>query len=183
MCRIVRTKKASADLKASAAYMRILNMATYRGSVGPWSLERLREWDKPLEALYRKIHKCLPNTPTEIIYLDPKEDSVGLGMPCLSDRCQEEKWGKIHRSLTLGGDSAVAAEGCLLRLTRLSGQPIIADHGTTLPVCKSGYLASSLTEWGDTAGRRLRFVGTDATGTPNQLISTVVRDDPHLVCS
>jgi hypothetical protein len=103
MCRIVRTKKASADLKACSAYTRILNMATYRGSAGPWSLERLREWDKPLEALYRKIHKCLPNTPTEIIYLDPKEDSVGLGMPCLSDRCQEEKWGKIHRSLCLGG--------------------------------------------------------------------------------
>ena len=102
-------------------------------------------------------------------------------MPCLSNRCQEEKWGKIHRSLTLGGDSAVAAEGCLLRLTRLSGQPIIADHGTTLPVCENGYLASSLTEWGDTAGRRLRFGGTDATETPNQLISTVAREDPQLV--
>ena len=89
--------------------------------------------------------------------------------------------GKIHRSITLGGDSAVAAEGCLLRLTRLSGQPIIADNGTTLPVCKNGYLASSLTEWGDTAGRRLRFGGTDATGTPNQLISTVAREDSQLV--
>ena len=43
MCRIVRTKKASADLKACAAYTRILNMATFRGSAGPWSLERLRE--------------------------------------------------------------------------------------------------------------------------------------------
>ena len=34
MCRIVRTKKASADLKASAAYTRISNMATTRGSMG-----------------------------------------------------------------------------------------------------------------------------------------------------
>ena len=111
MCRIVRTKKARADLKACAAYTRILNMATHRGSAGPWSLERLREWDKPLEALYRKIHKCLPNTPTELIYLDPKEDSVGLGMPCLSDRCQEEKWGKIHRSLCLGGGLLSGSRG------------------------------------------------------------------------
>ena len=150
-------------------------MATYRGSAGPWSLERLREWDKPLEALYRKIQKCLPNTPTELIYLDPKEDSVGLGMPCLSDRCQEEKWGKIHRSLCLGGDSAVAAEGCLIRLTRLGGCPIIAGHGSTLDVSKDGYFASSLTEWGATAGRRLWFGGTYATGTVNQLISTVMQ--------
>ena len=57
---------------------------------------------------------------------NPDDDVPGLGMPCLSDRCQEEKWAKIHRALTTGGDSAVAAEGCLLRLTRLCGRPIIA---------------------------------------------------------
>ena len=101
-------------------------------------------------------------------------------MPCLSDRCQEEKWGKIHRSLCLGGDSAVAAEGCLVRLTRLGGCPIIACHGSTLDVSKDGYFASSLTEWGATAGRRLRFGGTDATGTVNQLISTVIHGEPQL---
>ena len=53
--------------------------------------------------------------------------------------------------------------------------------GPPYQCAKNGYLAASLTEWGDTAGRRLRFGGTDATGTPNQLISTVVQDDPNLV--
>ena len=48
-------------------------------------------------------------------------------------------------------------------------------------MCKNGYLASSLTEWGDTAGNRFRFGGTDATGTHNQLISTVAREDPQRV--
>ena len=90
------------------------------------------------------------------------------------------KWGKIHRSLCLGGDSAVAAEGSLLRLTRLGGCPIIAGHGSTLGVSQDGYFASSLTEWGATAGRRLRFGGTDATGTVNQLITTVMQGEPQL---
>ena len=45
---------------------------------------------------------------------------------------------------------------------------------------KDGYFASSLTEWGATAGRRLRFGGTDAKGTVNQLISTVMQGEPQL---
>ena len=81
----------------------------------------------------------------------------------------------------LGGDSAVAAEGCLLRLTRLEGCPIIAGHGSTLGVNKDGYFASSLMEWGTTAERCLRFGGTNATGTVNQLISTVMHGEPQLV--
>ena len=74
----------------------------------------------------------------------------------------------------------MAAEGCLLRLTRLGGCPIIAGHGSTLGVRKDGYFALSLSEWGATAGRRLRFGGTDATGTVNQLISTVMHGEPQL---
>ena len=74
----------------------------------------------------------------------------------------------------------MAAEGCLLRLTRLGGCPIIAGHCSTLVVSKDGYFASSLTEWGATAGRRLRFGGTDATGTVNQLLSTVIYEEPQL---
>ena len=36
MCRIFGSKKASA---ASAALLRVISMATYRGAKGPWSLE------------------------------------------------------------------------------------------------------------------------------------------------
>ena len=79
-----------------------------------------------------------------------------------------------------GGDSSVAAEGCLLRLTRLGGCPIIAGHGSTLGVSKDGYFASSLTEWGATAGRSLRLGDTDATRTVNQLILTVMHGEPQL---
>ena len=64
MCRIISSKKASAEVKASAATLRVISMTTYRGAVGPWSLEKLREWDKPLEALYRKISKCMKSFPT-----------------------------------------------------------------------------------------------------------------------
>ena len=53
MCRTIATKKASIEVKAAAASLRVNSMATCRGAVGPWSLEKLREWDKPLEALYR----------------------------------------------------------------------------------------------------------------------------------
>ena len=75
----------------------------------------------------------------------------------------------------------MAAEGCLLRFTRLEGCPIIAGHGSTLGVNKDGYFASSLTEWDATAGRCLRFGGTDATGTANQLITTVMHGESQLV--
>ena len=175
MCRVLRAKKASTDLKACSALTRILNSAIYRGSVGPWSLEKLREWDKPLESLYRKIHNCMNNYATELIYFDPADDVPGLGMPCLSDRCQDDKCAKIHRALTLGGDSAVAAEGCLLRLTRLCGRPIIAGGGSTIMASNNDYFASSLVEWGASAGRQLRFGGNDATGTVNQLLASITQ--------
>ena len=83
----------------------------------------------------------MDNYATELIYFYPADDVPGLGMPCLSDRCQEEKWAKIHRALTLGGDSAVAAEGCLLRLTRLCGRPIIAGGGSTIMASNNDYFA------------------------------------------
>ena len=91
MCRVIGSKKATADLKACSIFLRVITMATYRGSVGPWSLERLREWDKPVEALYRNIHSCMGCLSKEILYMSPAEGQVGLGLPCLSDRCQEEK--------------------------------------------------------------------------------------------
>ena len=144
-------------------------MATYRGSVGPWSLERLREWDKPVEALYRKIHSCMGCLSTEILYMSPAEGQVGLGLPCLSDRCQEEKWAKLHRAMITGGDSAVAAEGCLLRAARICGKPVIANCGVTLEAVSDDYLLRSVIEWGATANRHLRFGGSDSVGTTNEL--------------
>ena len=45
MCRIIGSKKASAEVKASAAILRVISMATYKGGAGPWSLEKLRKWD------------------------------------------------------------------------------------------------------------------------------------------
>ena len=84
MCRTIGRKKASAEVKASAATLRVISMATYRGAVGPWSLEKLREWDKPLEALYRKISKCMKSFPTQLLYTSA--DQCGLGFTCLSDR-------------------------------------------------------------------------------------------------
>ena len=98
MCRTIATKKASAEVKASAASLRVISMATYRGAAGPWSLEKLREWDKPLEALYRKISKCMRSFPTQLLYTD-SADQGGLGFPCLSDRIQEEKYARLHRCL------------------------------------------------------------------------------------
>ena len=177
MCRVIGSKKATADLKACSIFLRVITMATYRGSVGPWSLERLREWDKPVEALYRKIHSCMSCLSKEILYMSPAEGQVGLGLPCLSDRCQEEKWAKLHRAMITGGDSAVAAEGLLLRAARICGKPVIANCGVTLEVVKDDYLLRSVIEWGATANRHLRFGGPDPVGTSNELATSVINDE------
>jgi len=178
---VIALKNPTADLKTCAIFLRVISMATYRGSVGPWSLERLREWDKPVEALYRKIHSCMSCLPRALLYMDPAEDQVGLGLTCLSDRCQEEKWAKIHRAMVTGGDSAVAAEGCLLRAARLCGRPIIAHHGVTLVAAEDDYLLRSVIDWGASAGRSLRFGGPGPAGTTNELVASAVGNDPVLI--
>ena len=112
--------------------------------------------------------------------MDPADDQPGLGMICLLDRCQEEKWAKLHRALTLGGDTAVAAEGLLLRAARLCNKPIIAGHKVQLEVVDTEYLARSLLDWGATAGRALAFGGPDPKGTVYELLSTIITDEPAL---
>ena len=182
MCRVIASKKkATADLKACAVFLRVISMATYRGSVGPWSLERLREWDKAVEYLYRKIHSCMKCLSREILYMSPAEGQVGLGLPCLSDRCQEEKWAKLHRGMITGGDSGVASEGCLLRAARICGRPIIANYGVTLTAENDNYLMRSVIDWGATADRHLRFGGPDSTGTTNELTASAFINDPSVI--
>ena len=145
MCRIIGSKKASADVKASAAFLRVISMATYRGAKGPWSLEKLLEWDKPLEKLYRKIEKCMDGFPTHLLYVDSKSQG-GLGYPCLSDKIQENKFAMVHRCSVTGGDSRVAADGLLLRAARIQGRPIIAEMGTVIEPILEQYWARSLLE-------------------------------------
>ena len=103
----------------------------------------------------------------EILYMSPAEGQVGLGLPCLSDRCQEEKWAKLHRAMITGEDSAVAAEGCLLRAARICGKPVIANCGVTLEAVSDDYLFRSVIEWGATADKHLRFGGPNSVGTTN----------------
>ena len=43
------------------------------------------------------------------------------------------------------------------------------------------YFASSLVEWGSSAGRQLRFGGNDPSGTVNQLLATTVVNDAALL--
>jgi ribonuclease HI len=76
-----------------------------------------------------------------------------------------------------GGDSAVAAEGCILRAARICGKPVIANCGVTLEVVKDDYLLRSVIEWGATANRHLRFGGPDPAGTTNELASSVINDE------
>ena len=121
--------------------------------------------------------KCFPRAS---LYMDPDDDQPGLGMICLSDRCQEEKWAKLHRALTLGGDTAVAAEGLLLRAARLCNKPIIAGHKVQLEAVDTEYFARSLLDWGATAGRALAFGGPDSKGTVHELLSTIITDEPAL---
>ena len=166
MCRTIGSKKASAEVKASA-------MATYRGAAGPWSLEKLREWDKPLEALYRKISKCMKSFPTQLLYTDAA-DQGGLGFTCLSDRIQEEKYARLHRCLVTGGDSAVAADGLLLRGARLCGAPAVAGQSTSLSSTDSIYWSRSLVEWGEQVGKRIQLGGPDSTGTVNAPASSIL---------
>ena len=164
MCRTIGSKKASAEVKAAAASLRVISMATYRGAAGPWSLEKLREWGKPLEALYRKISKCMKSFPTQLLYTDAA-DQGGLGFTCLSDRIQEEKYARLHRCLVTGGDSAVAADGLLLRGARLCGAPAVAGQSTSMSSTDSVYWSRSLIEWGEQAGKRIQLGGPDPTGT------------------
>jgi hypothetical protein len=178
MCRTIGSKKASAEVKASAASLRIISMATYRGAAGPWSLERLREWDKPLEALYRKISKCMKSFPTQLLYTDAA-DQGGLGFPCLSDRIQEEKYARLHRCLVTGGDSGVAADGLLLRGARMCGAPSIRGRRTSLKPVDATYWARSLVEWGSGAGKRLHFGGLDPSGTVDAPVSSILNGDRH----
>ena len=109
--------------------------------------------------------------------MSPAEGQVGLGLLCLSDRCQEEKWAKLHRAMITGGDSAVAAEGCLLRAARKCGKPVIANCGVTLEAVSDDYLLRSVIEWGATANRHLRFGGPDSVGTTNELATSVINDE------
>ena len=102
---------------------------------------------------------------------------MGLGLPCLSERCQEEKWAKLHRAMVTSGDSAVAAEGCLLRAARICGKPVKANCGVTLEAVSDDYLLRSVIEWGATANGHLRFGGPYSVETTNELATSVINDE------
>ena len=175
MCRTIGRKKASAEVKASAATLRVKSMATYRGAVGPWSLEKLREWDKPLESLYRKISKCMKSFPTQLLYTSA--DQCGLGFTCLSDRIQEEKFARLHRCITSGGNSKVAADGLLLRSARACGRPVVAGQRTIITPTEGDSWPKSLLDWGAQVGKHIHLGGPDPLGTVLAPVADILGGD------
>ena len=57
----------------------------------------------------------------------------------------------------------------------------VAGNGFISMEANNEYFASSLVEWGASAGRQLRFGGNDPSGRVNQLLATTVVNDAGLL--
>jgi len=132
MCKVIRAKKASANLKRCTAYLMILTAAAYRGRMGPWSLEKLQEWDRPLEKLYRVLGKWTRGHPRGLMYGDV--DDTGEGYRRLSDWICELKFAALHRCMQMDDASRIAAKGLLLRACRWQRPLAHSERVTVDPI-------------------------------------------------
>jgi len=83
-----------------------------------WSLAAL---EVPLNYLFRRLLKMMPTCATNLLYMSTTYG--GAGLPSLVDNVIRRKWNIVHRSLQLGGPSALAMGGLLDRAARAGGYP------------------------------------------------------------
>jgi len=168
MCGILRRRRASPELKRCTIYLCVMAIAAYRGKHGPWSLEKLREWDRPLEALYRHFGKWTAGHPRGLMYANIEDG--GEGYRCLSDWICELKFRSLQKCLYGDEDSAAAADGLLRRMGRYNRTQILGGAVTlySIPSYVKGYDASlwvrPIVDLGSTVQCNLHFGGDDHEG-------------------
>jgi len=168
MVGVVKNRRASAELKICAINLRLSNVAVYRGKVGPWSLDKFREWDGPIEKLYRHVLKCRTGFPTALLYRSVEDG--GLGLPCTSDIIQQEKISMLHRVALTDPAGADSVNGLLLRAARLDGKDPGPGQAATISPVSSTLWANSMLEWGKKVGCYLRKGGNDMIGSACEFI-------------